>query len=172
MHTKPEILTYIGAYPIDQSKPLRRELVKKIKGVGLVNVMDLLAKLNSKYSQMRSLCLKDLDENSRNKLSELVSSPYIKGTSYTGNRKNIPLTEEYKSEIFFKEGDLVFMGEYVDSNVELSKKRLVKLKCYIGNRLKLKQKVHGQRTKSTGRKTKAIKGFQKKKKLQKEVERR
>lgn len=172
MNKETSDLTYIGAYPLNEQKPLRRELVYAIKGLGLVNVMEIFALLDIPYSNSRSVRLMDLDENMRGKLCQIISKPYLSAKTYASNRKNVPITEDYKSEVFFNQGSLIFLGEYVSSHLELSKKRLVKLKCNIGNRLKLKQKVHGQRTKSTGRKTKCIKGFQKKKKLQREVEKR
>ena len=172
MNKETPTLTYIGAYSLDEQKPLRRELVSAIKGIGLINVMEIFTLMGIPYSGARSIKLMDLDENMRSKLCQIISKPYFSAKTYASNRKDVPLTEDYKSEIFFNQGSLVFLGEYVSSHLELSKKRLIKLKCNIGNRLKLKQKVHGQRTKSTGRKTKCIKGFQKKKKLQREVERR
>ena len=169
---KETITTYIGPYPIEESKLLRRELCRKVKGLGLINSVVLLSKLGYSGYNIRDLCLKDLSESKKEELSKLLSLPYIIIDDYVSNRKFVPITEDYKAQIFYQPGNILFIGDFVKSQEELSKKRLIKQKCYIGNRLKLKQKVHGQRTKSTGRKTKAMKGFQKKKKLQREVEKK
>ena len=58
----------------------------------------------------------------------------------------------------------IILGTKVFAEVTLDKKRLIKMKCYVGVRHKQNKKVHGQRTRTTGRKNKLLKGFQKNKK--------
>ena len=164
-----DLILYLGDYPIQKNQLLKDQLMK-IKGLGSSNVLAILWGIGLAPSKIRQVRVVDITEEQCRLLSDLLMDGFFKSDHHFSNRKLVTLSEEYASNVFYsKDSSIIFFGDSLASQVELAKKRLIKMKCNVGIRLKTNRKVHGQRTKSTGRKTKIIRGFQKKKLLTKKV---
>ena len=153
---------YVGNYPIDQQKALSIQL-RKIPGIVFSNVLGLLTILNT-TDDVRVLRHKHLSEDKKNLLESFVQKQIVEISAAFSNRKNSLSTEQHTSVLSYdtKSAKLLLAGN-VAASIQLSKKRLSTMNCLVGRRTKANRKVHGQKTKSTGRKTKILKGFQKRK---------
>lgn len=163
-------LTYLGTYYVSQLKSLRYELAKNIPGLNLRNVDYFLWKVLNRTD--RTVRYKDLDQAERGTLERVIDQGLIENSEpYYSNKKPRKVSENFGLETLSKtEEGALFLGNKWISETHLDRKRLGKLKCYIGLRLEAGLRVHGQRTRSTNRKNKVLKGFQKNRAKQPKME--
>lgn len=161
--------SYVGPYTILDEKPLIQQLKINVSGLGAVNSFQILQLLGFKRSDSRTITLKDLSESQKKLLQDILVEGFIRTPDFYANVKDRNVSKEFEPQIFYpSDSGVVIFGDAFKSQMSIAKQRLIKLKCNVGNRLKCGRKVHGQRTKSTGRKTKIMKGFQKRKLIKKE----
>ncbi len=152
----------IGEFYVASKKPLWIQLKRKVKGLGFVNSLAFIRKICSDRDP-RSVRLQDLTSEQRALVNKYILQSVIPESHiYYANKKKRNLTESYNQQSNLEQKSYTLIGSYLTSQMQLDIKRLSRINCYIGSRHG-KYKVHGQRTKSTGRKNKIQKGFQKKK---------
>jgi ribosomal protein S13 len=157
---------YVGNYLLATDQPLRYELARKVKGISHRNINSFLVEVFGKvYFDLK---LQDLTEEQLKNLQSVLVKGYLvpkKTILMNTNSKARVCTKEHLQISNEIEGVSYYVfGTEVKSKEAINKKRLVKSGCYIGLRHKLFRRVHGQRTKSTNRKNKVLKGFQRNKK--------
>lgn len=176
---------YLNIYSINAKKPLWTQLAVVLSGAGFKNVLYLLKQVvQSEKVDVRKLCYRDLSASELNKLDSLIEKQEFeipiknrKNAIYYANCKNRKYTTAFASELNLDVVDqdeqhknTILLNNSLKSDKKLHIQRLVKMNCYVGTRHFKKYKVHGQSTKSTGRKNKIARGFIKKKQ-QKKLER-
>lgn len=163
-------VTYLGNYYISEDKPLSEEL-RKITGLNFSNVLGFIYTFFQKEQikkDIRTTTFSDLSDSQKKNLEQWIEKQVIDVNPTFSNRKPSLCSSNYISILNYDcDNPKIILGSGFSASVELAKKRLVSMGCLTGRRTKANRKVHGQRTKSTGRKTKVLKGFQKKKKNEK-----
>ena len=155
-------IIYVGPYVFVEEDSLWTQLAMKLTGVGLINSLCLLQTIGVKGKDLRTISYKELSETQKDLLRDALEKSVVSLDSYAANRKASNLSKTYQNQVFFEDNSLI-IGDHVKSQYNLDQKRLGSMRCYVGLRLRESRKVHGQRTKSTGRKNKILKGFQKRK---------
>lgn len=164
-------LVYVGNTAIYTNKLLWRELPLKMKGLGFLNVLKLLISVGVKPEETRTVTYNTLSEDCKQNLQETLLENKVELDNkdiYFANLKKRNLSEEFSSESGNDSKNYVLIENALLSSKNIDIKRLVKMNSYVGSRHAKGYKVHGQRTKSTGRKNKTAKGFIKKKLAKKE----
>lgn len=164
---------YLSVFKIRVNKPLWRQLITCIKGLGVNNVLYLLHKAYPELDP-RAVTYESLTKELRMILEKTLESEIMefeegfnKMDTYYANCKNRSYSPEFTELVSSKEGNAILFNSRLKSNEKLNIKRLVRMNCTVGYRHFKNYKVHGQSTKSTGRKNKIAKGFIKKKKQKK-----
>ena len=136
----PEDTLYMGSYSLRQDQPLYRQL-SRLSGLGLGSSLGWLDSLG--VPDPYSVTWNSLDPALRAQIQSQVSRQTLETP---GNR-----------------GGETALGNLLKSLVNLDHRRKIRKGSYQGLRIKHGKKVRGQRTRSTGRKHKILRGFQKKK---------
>lgn len=168
---------YLGIYNIKAKKPLWTQLATLVSGLGLKNVLCFLDKALGKKEDIRSLTYHDLSAQEVKNLESFIEGEQIqlsneKKELYFSNCKNRSYSSDYVSELSLEKSyyNTISLNSSLKAEKKLNIQRLTKMNSYVGARHFKKYKVHGQSTKSTGRKNKIARGFIKKKQ-QKKLER-
>lgn len=139
----------LGVHQIKEDKPLYREL-SRISGLG---VTSSLVWLDSLGVDCYKITWNELKEEEKVKIAKSLESEKIPGLSYpNGNRLSEHLIKDSLKSA--KATDIRFH---------------IKIADYRGQRHKIGKRVRGQRTRTTNRKNKLIKGFQKLKNKKKQT---
>lgn len=160
--TPVEQFIAIGSKAINSSKPLWRQLAVKMRGLGLLNTLSILGSLS--LLDPRTVTYKQLNPDQRKQLEQILITqiwPLSETQIYLGNAKKRTVSDAFKTQSSLDGSNYILLENVLKSQQQLDIKRLARMNCYVGSRHG-KYKVHGQSTKSTGRKNKMIKGFQKK----------
>lgn len=174
MNSKKEY-AYLSIYNVRSNAPLWRQLAVQVHGLGTTNTLYVLGKLfpekeprQIRYDTLSAEEIKKLEQVIEQEQLLLDSTPH---EVYHANSKNRIISEDFASQSVSDAVNCILLNNTFKANQKLNIKRLVKMNCLIGHRHFKNYKVHGQSTKSTGRKNKITRGFVKKKQ-QKKLERK
>lgn len=156
---------YLSTYKIRTQNPLWLELATVIEGIGKKNSLFFLNNVLKEKTDLRKITFKDLTEKEIKDLETFIEKGILKvDRSEYANCKNRKKNNPDQYEIIAEEKNSLIVGNLIKSNMTLDKNHLIKINCNIGIRHTKGLKVHGQKTKCTGRKNKISRGYLAKKK--------
>lgn len=173
---KSENNVYLSLYSINPKARLWTQLACLVSGLNFKNVLYALKCILKVPDSvdLRKLTYEDLTEEQIKQLEKSIESQQIhlgsdRSSIAHANLKDRTCSETFATEVNYESTyrNLILLNDNLKAEKKINIQRLIKMNCYVGNRHFKKLKVHGQRTKSTGRKNKIARGFIKKKKEKK-----